>query len=231
VVAAFPATLDAYEALGYKAARKLLDTKIRTASQVAAWTDGIFNASIPVPRSAHTGVLPTGAGYHHYPKPIIDINHFKRDDYHLFVTDRGFPAVVVPVSKRKKDGVRLLAAHPDAPVTQRLLQRERDIHAVREAIRQQVADTMGVDLRDLPEDEVDFDKLPKNVRENVTRNLSESIGLDTDIDVVEALRRPRAGQVIMSDRALNLAVDQTVLPADSDLARQAFGEPAAHNDD
>ena len=77
-----------------------------------------------MPTAAHTGSLPSGAGYHHYPKPIVDIDHFRRDDFQLFVTDTdGHPAVVVPVAPRGSgDGrVRLLAAHPNSPYAHRLL--------------------------------------------------------------------------------------------------------------
>jgi Family of unknown function (DUF6424) len=124
VVAAFPETLPGYQALGYSDARSVLETPVVDAAGVAAWTDSIFNASLPLPAAMHTGVLPTGAGYHHYPKPIVDIDHFRYDDFHLFVTDAaGLPAVVVPVSPRGNgDGrVRLLAAHPDSPYAHRLL--------------------------------------------------------------------------------------------------------------
>jgi hypothetical protein len=117
VVAAFPQTLPGYVALGYPDGEQVLSSSITDASGVAAWTDSIFNASLPLPAAVHTGVLPKGAGYHHYPKPIIDIDHFRYDDFQLFVTDSaGLPAAVVPVSPRGSgDGrVRLLAAHPQS---------------------------------------------------------------------------------------------------------------------
>lgn len=99
VVSAFPDTLPGYAALGYDDGERLLGTPIRTAGQVAEWTDSIFNASVPLPRGPHSGVLPNAAGYHHYPKPIVDIDHFRRDDFELFVTDeRGLPVVVVPLA-------------------------------------------------------------------------------------------------------------------------------------
>ncbi|MDQ1663251.1 MAG: hypothetical protein QOJ68_3231 [Blastococcus sp.] len=132
VVAAFPDTLPGYSALGYKDAAELLATPVASAVQVAAWTDSIFNASLPLPRAAHTGVLPAGAGYHHYPKPIVDIDHFRFDDFQLFVTDpEGLPAVVVPVARRGSgDGrVRLIAAHPDSRYVRKLI----DVDAVRHA--------------------------------------------------------------------------------------------------
>jgi hypothetical protein len=80
IVAAFPQTIPGYVALGYTDAAGLLATPITTTDQIAAWTDGIFNASVPLPANQHTGVLPAAAGFHHYPKPIVDIELFKHDD-------------------------------------------------------------------------------------------------------------------------------------------------------
>jgi hypothetical protein len=123
VVAAFPATLNGYRELGYTRAEAILDATITTQEQVAGWADSIFNASVPLPKRAHTGVLPQAAGYHHYPKPIIDIDHFRFDDFRLFVTDSdGSPAAVLPVAPRGSgDGrVRLLAVHPGSPYAHRL---------------------------------------------------------------------------------------------------------------
>ncbi|WP_405717741.1 DUF6424 family protein [Streptomyces sp. NBC_01537] len=124
VVSAFPDTLPGYAALGYDDGERLLGTPIRTAGQVAEWTDSIFNASVPLPRGPHSGVLPNAAGYHHYPKPIVDIDHFRRDDFELFVTDeRGLPVVVVPLAPRGSgDGrVRVLAAHAASSYAERLV--------------------------------------------------------------------------------------------------------------
>ncbi|TSB32716.1 DUF6424 family protein [Streptomyces sp. NBC_01525] len=123
VVGAFPDTLPGYASFGYDDGQRLLDTPIETADQVAEWTDSIFNASVPLPAGTHSGVLPKTAGYHHYPKPIVDIDHFRYDDFALFVTDdSGLPAAVVPISPRGSgDGrVRLLAAHPSSPYAKRL---------------------------------------------------------------------------------------------------------------
>lgn len=128
IVARFPDTLLGYEALGYTDAQTVLETPITDAADIAAWTDSIFNAGLPLPAATHTGVLPKAAGYHHYPKPIVDIDHFRRDDFQLFVTDKdGLPAAVVPVKPYGEgDGrVRLLAAHPDSTYAARLLQRQR----------------------------------------------------------------------------------------------------------
>ena len=123
VVAAFPGTLPGYESFGYQGGENLLNTPITDPAGVAAWTDSAFNASYPLPAGTHTGMLPQGAGYHHYPKPIVDIDHFRFSDFQLFVTDSaGRPAVVVPVSPRGSgDGrVRLLAAHADSEYFRRL---------------------------------------------------------------------------------------------------------------
>ncbi|GAC1365645.1 MAG: hypothetical protein NVSMB32_09340 [Actinomycetota bacterium] len=98
LIDSFPDTVPGYEALGYKEGREILDTPITDAAGVARWTDSIYNASVPLPALAHTGVLPKGGGYHHYPKPIVDIATFKRDDFTLWVTDeQGQPAAVVPM--------------------------------------------------------------------------------------------------------------------------------------
>lgn len=82
---------------------------------MAAWTDGIFNAAVPLPAAMHTGTLPAGAGYHHYPKPIVDILLFKYDDFELFVPDgAGRIIAVTPVSPRGSgDGRVAIAWQPD----------------------------------------------------------------------------------------------------------------------
>lgn len=122
LVRAFPDTLPAYEDLGYGAGRALLGKQITTPEDVARWTDSIFNAAMPVPAAVHTGKLPKGAGYHHYPKPIVDIDHFRRDDFNLFVTDqKGLPAVVVPASADPTDRrVWLLGANHDSTYARKL---------------------------------------------------------------------------------------------------------------
>ena len=111
--AAFP---EAVKELGIQA---LLDTPITDAAGVANWTDSICNASVPLPADAHTGVLPKGAGYHHYPTPIVDIEMFKHDDYVLYVTDaQGQPAAVVPVAPRGSGDahVEVVYATPNTPL-------------------------------------------------------------------------------------------------------------------
>jgi hypothetical protein len=79
--AAFP---DAVAELGI---RDLLDTPITDAAAVARWTDSICNASVPLPRSFHTGELPLDAGVHYYPTPICDIQFIKQDSFPLWVSD------------------------------------------------------------------------------------------------------------------------------------------------
>jgi hypothetical protein len=115
IVAAFPQTVAGYEALGYHDAAGLLATTITTGDDIAAWTDGIFNASVPLPAQQHTGVLPAGAGFHHYPKPIVDIELFKHDDFTLFVNDaEGKKVAVTPVGPRGSgDGRVAIAWAPD----------------------------------------------------------------------------------------------------------------------
>lgn len=103
--------------------RALLDTPIIDAAGVAAWTDSICNASMPLEPAFHTGVLPKAAtgGVHHYPSPIAEIDLFKRDDFQLWVTDEnGTLAAVVPVAPRGSNDGRvrvLLVATPGDETT------------------------------------------------------------------------------------------------------------------
>jgi len=112
---AFPLTLPEYERLGYHEGATILAEPIIDAAGVARWTDSIFNASVPLPADAHTGVLPKRGGRHHYPAPITDIDFVRRDDFRLWVTDgSGKPVAVAPVAARGSgDGrVRVLYAEP-----------------------------------------------------------------------------------------------------------------------
>lgn len=130
LVAGFPDTLPGYQALGYSEAQSLLTTKIETADHVAAWTDGVFNASVALPAGMHTGVLPKtqptpatsiAAGYHHYPKPIVDIETFKYDDFTLFVTaEDGTTVAVTPVDRRGSGNgaVQVAWAEPGSDLAQ-----------------------------------------------------------------------------------------------------------------
>ncbi len=115
IVAAFPRTVPGYEDLGYHDAAKLLRRKIKTADHVQEWTDGIFNASVPLPAGIHSGVLPTAGGYHHYPKPIVDIDRFKYDDFVLWVHDaQGRAAAVLPVGRRGSGDARVSVTWAEA---------------------------------------------------------------------------------------------------------------------
>lgn len=71
LVNGFPGTRQWYRDLGMTPADlAILTTAIKDPAGVAAWTDSFWNASVPLPADKHTGVLPKGAGFHHYPKPI-----------------------------------------------------------------------------------------------------------------------------------------------------------------
>ena len=115
--AAFPEAVDELKI------RELLDTPITDADGVARWTDSICNASVPLPRDVHTGVLPTAGGIHHYPAPVAEIAFFKYDDFQLWVTDdAGNEMAVVPVARRGSGDGRVQALHvrppnPEAPPT------------------------------------------------------------------------------------------------------------------
>jgi uncharacterized protein DUF6424 len=98
---------------------KLLNTPIKDAAGVAAWTDSICNASVPLSRPLHTGTLPQlgsvkgkVTGVHHYPAPVVEIQLFKRNDYQLWVSLEGMRHAVAPVGEPGSgDGrVRVLAS-------------------------------------------------------------------------------------------------------------------------
>ncbi len=143
--AAFP---DAVKELGI---RKLLDTPITDGDGVALWTDSICNASVPLPASLHTAVLPQGGGVHHYPAPIVEIALFKYDDFKLWVLDEeGQPAAVTPIDRRGSGNGHVqvvystpntqldrqhrqaqargqeLVLHPDHPLAQQAFRRQTD---------------------------------------------------------------------------------------------------------
>jgi hypothetical protein len=125
--AAFP---DAAQELGIQ---QLLDTPITDAAGVAEWTDSICNASVPLAAPAHTGVLPTGGGVHHYPTPVTDIAFFKHDSFQLWVTDgQGNPAAVAPVSPPGSgDGrVHVLYATPGSDLADQVHQAEAKSQAL-----------------------------------------------------------------------------------------------------
>lgn len=128
VVAGFPETVPGYVELGYAEAAAMLSTPITNAKHLAAWTDSIFNASVPMPATLHTGALPTWAGYHHYPKPIVDIQLFKHDDFNLFVTDtEGTQVAVTPVAKRGSGNGRVAVVWaPDGSPSHKRLKEAHD---------------------------------------------------------------------------------------------------------
>ena len=82
--------------------RELLDTPITDSDGIQRWTDSICNASVPLPKPVHVGVVPPAetGGVHHYPGPITEIDLFKRDDFTLWVTTpEGNLAALVPVAE------------------------------------------------------------------------------------------------------------------------------------
>lgn len=98
LVNAFPDTRDWYTNGLYMVPKdiRILDTTIFNAAGISAWTDSFWNACVPLPQSMHTGFPPkSDPGYHHAPKPIVDIRTFKRDDFVLFPTPG---LAVVPVA-------------------------------------------------------------------------------------------------------------------------------------
>jgi hypothetical protein len=111
--AAFP---EAVDELGIG---ELLDSPITNAKGVEMWTDSICNASVPLPRDRHVGILPKAetGGVHHYPTPIAEIELFKRDDFELWVREPGKLAAVVPLGARGSgDGrTRVLFAATELP--------------------------------------------------------------------------------------------------------------------
>lgn len=118
--AGFPLSIPAMEALvagkDYPVAN-ILATPIndpdpaKAQALVSRWVDSIFNASVPLHQSLHTGALKPVSGVdatlkirggvHHYPTPITDIQLFKYDDFQLWVVDaQGQLAAVTPAHPR-----------------------------------------------------------------------------------------------------------------------------------
>jgi hypothetical protein len=118
LVEAFPLTLPALAALGYRRAPELLSTPITEADGVEAWTDSLFNACVPLNKGDHSGILPKAAGEHHYPWPLKGADYFRYDDFQLWVTlPDGTNAGVTPVGRRGSgDGqVRIVHARHGTP--------------------------------------------------------------------------------------------------------------------
>jgi Family of unknown function (DUF6424) len=112
--AGFPKTFAEFEKLGVDL-KSLLETEIKTADDVARWTDSICNASVPLPQRFHTGFVPKGGGVHNYPTPVTDIDRFRFDDFQMWVTDaEDQPAAVVPVGPRHSGDSRVRVIHSTA---------------------------------------------------------------------------------------------------------------------
>lgn len=111
--AAFPEAVEALEI------RELLDTPITDAAGVALWTDSICNASVPLPREDHTGVLPPMAGVHGYPSPVAEIQRFKYEWFELwqYSPETQEIVAVTPVASAEEEnaGTRAIFAAPVVP--------------------------------------------------------------------------------------------------------------------
>jgi hypothetical protein len=133
---AFPQSLPALKRLvgnGPYPLEQILEEKIETKEQVARWVDSIFNASVPLSASRHTGVVkPKGGkpapkiegGVHHYPAPITDIQLFKYDDFQLWVVDnQGDVAAVTPAHPRGsgRSEINVAYATPGSKLHKRLV--------------------------------------------------------------------------------------------------------------
>jgi hypothetical protein len=153
--AGFPKSIPQMESLGYKKASEILNTPITTAEQVGVWVDSIFNACVPLAAPVHIGEVSDKSlfgGYHHYPKPIADIQFFKHDDFVLWVTDpvTGLKAAVLPASPRGSGdgrvevvyaapGTALQQAHTQAHNAGKRLLLAADSPLAKEAFAQQYA--------------------------------------------------------------------------------------------
>jgi hypothetical protein len=115
VYAAFP---EAAEELRIQ---ELLDTPITDADGVARWTDSICNASVPLPKEDHTGILPPMAGVHGYPSPVTEIQLFKFDWFELWHYSEETHEVVAatPLASgfAPGQGTRAIFAAPVVPTT------------------------------------------------------------------------------------------------------------------
>lgn len=123
LLAAFPLTMPALAALGYRRAPALLDRPIVDAEGVAAWTDSLFNACVPLSHDNHQGILPAVPGEHHYPWPVKAADFIRYDDFPLWVTlPDGTHAAVTPLNRRGSgDGhLRLVHARHGSPAAQAL---------------------------------------------------------------------------------------------------------------
>jgi hypothetical protein len=117
--AGFPQTIPQMTQMGYADAETILNSPITNAEQISVYVDSIFNSCVPMAGIVHTGIVTPQTehgGIHHYPKPIVDIQFFKRDDFQLWVVDQqGQLAAVAPLAPRfSGDGrVQVLYATPN----------------------------------------------------------------------------------------------------------------------
>jgi len=102
--AGFPKSIPQMISLGYKHADTILNTPIVDPAGLGVYVDSIFNSCVPLASIVHVGMVSAASPYggaHHYPKPITDIQFFKRDDFTLWVTDaQNQPAAVTPLAPR-----------------------------------------------------------------------------------------------------------------------------------
>lgn len=112
---------------------ELLDTPIQDAHGVANWTNSIFNVDVPLPQSPQM-TRPPGpdvpkplegselqSAEHGFPASVADIQLFKYDDFHLWVTDEsGNAAAVTPLSPRGSGNgqVQVMYATPGSHLAQ-----------------------------------------------------------------------------------------------------------------
>jgi hypothetical protein len=132
LIDAFSGTRKALADIGYKDIARL-DTPIVTADDVAWYTDSLFNSCVPLDRLKHQGILPSGAGKHHYPEPIVAAENFKVDSFELFVAlPGGGHAAVAPVSPTGSgDGrVRVLYATPGTSLNDEVVKAQEEKKAV-----------------------------------------------------------------------------------------------------
>jgi hypothetical protein len=130
--AGFPKTIPQMTSMGYKDGATILNAPIKTADDVSRWVDSVFNSCVPLAAPVHVGEVTAKApygGYHHYPKPIADIQFFKHDDFTLWVTDpaSGQVAAVVPAAPRGAGDGRVEVAY--APPGTALHQAHMAAHA------------------------------------------------------------------------------------------------------
>ena len=85
--AGFPATITGYEEARLHRGRGPAEYADRDAGDIARWTDGIFNACVPLPATLHTGVLM--AGIRISPLPEADHRHHDVQARRLHVVRRG----------------------------------------------------------------------------------------------------------------------------------------------